>query len=69
MTRRIIPGNAYEAFNVTLGAMIRMPYRLQDYQIVGAPGWVDHDRFDIVGKAPSGDSRRTTESTSHPSEN
>jgi uncharacterized protein (TIGR03435 family) len=51
------------------GAMIRMAYRLQDYQIVGAPGWVDHDRFDIIGKAPSGDSRRTTESTSHLSEN
>ena len=51
---RIIPGGAYEAFNVTLGAMIRMAYRLQDFQVVGAPGWVDQDRFDIVGKPPEG---------------
>ena len=51
VSMRIIPGGAYEAFNVTLGAMIRMAYRLQDFQLVGAPGWVDQDRFDIVGKA------------------
>ena len=52
VSMRIIPGGAYEAFNVTLGAMIRMAYRLQEYQLVGAPAWVDQDRFDIVGKAP-----------------
>jgi uncharacterized protein (TIGR03435 family) len=52
---RVIPGNGYEAFNVTLGAMIRMAYRLQDFQIIGAPTWVDQDRFDIVGKAPAGE--------------
>ena len=51
---RIIPGGAYEALNVTLGSMIRMAYRLQDFQVVGAPGWVDQDRFDIVGKPPEG---------------
>jgi uncharacterized protein (TIGR03435 family) len=55
VTMRIIPGNGYEAFNVTLGAMIRMAYRLQDFQVIGAPAWVDQDRFDIVGKAPAGE--------------
>src|SRR5262245_15995067 len=55
VSMRIIPGNGYEAFNVTLGAMIRMAYRLQDFQVIGAPAWVDQDRFDIVGKAPAGE--------------
>jgi uncharacterized protein (TIGR03435 family) len=55
VSMRILPGNGYEAFNVTLGAMIRMAYRLQDFQIIGAPAWVDQDRFDIVGKAPAGE--------------
>jgi uncharacterized protein (TIGR03435 family) len=35
--------------------MIRMAYRLQDFQIIGAPTWIDQDRFDIVGKAPAGE--------------
>jgi uncharacterized protein (TIGR03435 family) len=52
---RLIPGGAYEAFNVTLGAMIRLAYRLQDFQLIGAPAWVDQDRFDIVGKPPAGE--------------
>lgn len=55
VSMRIIPGGAYEAFNVTLGAMIRLAYRLQEYQLVGAPAWVDQDRFDIVGKPPAGE--------------
>ena len=54
VSMRMIPGGAYEAFNVTLGSMIRMAYRLQDFQVVGAPAWVDQDRFDIVGKPPEG---------------
>jgi hypothetical protein len=37
VSMRLIPGGAYEAFNVTLGAMIRLAYRLQDFQVVGAP--------------------------------
>jgi uncharacterized protein (TIGR03435 family) len=55
VSMRLIPGGAYEAFNVTLGAMIRLAYRLQDFQIIGAPRWVDQDRFDIVGKPPAGE--------------
>lgn len=55
VSMRIIPGGAYEAFNVTLGAMIRQAYRLQDFQLIGAPAWVDQDRFDIVAKPPAGE--------------
>jgi uncharacterized protein (TIGR03435 family) len=38
------------ATNVTLRNMIRNAYDLQDFQIVGGPGWVDSDRFDIIAK-------------------
>jgi uncharacterized protein (TIGR03435 family) len=39
------------ATNVTLRALIRNAYGLQDFQIAGGPGWVDSDRFDIIAKA------------------
>jgi len=39
------------ATNVTLRAMIRNAYGLQDFQIVNGPGWVDSERFDIIAKA------------------
>ena len=55
VSMRLIPGGAYEAFNVTLGAMVRQAYRLQDFQLIGAPAWVDQDRFDIVAKPPAGE--------------
>jgi uncharacterized protein (TIGR03435 family) len=29
-------------------------YRLSNYQLVGAPGWIDSERFDIVAKPPDG---------------
>jgi uncharacterized protein (TIGR03435 family) len=43
-------GGASEA-NVTLKALIAFAYRLQGYQILGEPGWVSSDRFDIEAKA------------------
>lgn len=49
------------ATNVTLRNMIRNAYDLQDFQIVGGPGWVDSDRFDIIAKvegAPAPPERR-----------
>jgi uncharacterized protein (TIGR03435 family) len=45
------PGGRFTATNVTLGVLIRNAYRVQDFQIVGGPGWLSSDRFDIVAKA------------------
>ena len=33
-------------------------WQVKDYAIVGGPGWVDSDRFDIVAKSPSGTSTK-----------
>src|SRR5688572_5983076 len=53
-TLRFTPGGAFEANNVTLGSIIRFAYGLRDFQTVGAPGWVDTDRFDIQARGPQG---------------
>jgi uncharacterized protein (TIGR03435 family) len=48
------PGGAFEAVNATLGSIIRLAYGLREFQTVGAPVWVDTDRFDIQARGPQG---------------
>jgi uncharacterized protein (TIGR03435 family) len=52
--QRLLPNGGFEGFNVTLGSVIRLAYGLQDFQVVGAPKWVDSDRFDIQMRGPQG---------------
>src|SRR5262245_20530219 len=40
--------------NATFRMMLRSAHRLQDYQIVGGPDWLNRDRFDIQA-APAAD--------------
>lgn len=42
------PGGRLFATNVTLRNMLRNIHRLQEYQLVGGPGWMATDRWDIV---------------------
>jgi bla regulator protein blaR1 len=44
------PNGRFTAVNIKLPFLIRTAYRLQDYQIVGAPNWLNSDRFDILAK-------------------
>jgi uncharacterized protein (TIGR03435 family) len=37
--------------NIVLRDLIRRSYRLQEYQVVGGPRWVDAERFDVLAKA------------------
>jgi uncharacterized protein (TIGR03435 family) len=39
--------------NATLQMMMRLAYRVQDYQILDAPSWINTTRFDVVGKTES----------------
>ena len=48
------PTGRVNLVNVSLRTLLRSAYRLQDYQIVGGPDWLDRDRFDIQAK-PSAD--------------
>ncbi len=37
--------------NVTTKYLIALAYRIQEFQILGGPGWIGSDRFDVEGKA------------------
>jgi uncharacterized protein (TIGR03435 family) len=47
-------GGRYTAIGVSLGVLIRSAYQVQEFQIIGGPGWLDSDRFDVVAKEPDG---------------
>jgi uncharacterized protein (TIGR03435 family) len=46
-------GGTFNAGNQTLIQLIRFAYDIQPFQLVGAPGWMSTERFDITAKAPA----------------
>jgi uncharacterized protein (TIGR03435 family) len=40
--------------------LINIAYKVQDFQVVGAPGWVNSDRYDIEAKASDAAAQRGT---------
>jgi uncharacterized protein (TIGR03435 family) len=44
-------GQRYQATNCPIRLMIQVAYRVKAEQIVGAPGWLGTDRFDLEAKA------------------
>jgi bla regulator protein blaR1 len=44
------PGGRFTATAITVGQLLRTAYRIQGYQLVGAPSWVGSRRYDIVAK-------------------
>lgn len=50
----IAPGGRFECSNVTLKLLIQQAYGVRDFQIVGAPGWVSSERFNVSAKAEDG---------------
>lgn len=47
------PGTFF-AQNSTARNLIRGAYGVYDFQVVGGPGWIDSDRFDVTAKLPPG---------------
>jgi uncharacterized protein (TIGR03435 family) len=45
------PGGRFTATATTVASLIRTAYRIQGYQLVGAPGWFSTKRYDISAKA------------------
>jgi uncharacterized protein (TIGR03435 family) len=45
------PGGNFSVGNQTLRTLITFAYQLQGFQLVGAPDWINTERFDIVAKA------------------
>jgi len=42
------------ATNVTVKQLIMAAYRVQDFQVIGGPDWINTDRFDVQAKAEDG---------------
>jgi uncharacterized protein (TIGR03435 family) len=51
------PGR-YSATNASLRLLMQIAYKVEDFQIVGAPGWIDSERYDIEAKAEGTPSRQ-----------
>ena len=47
------PGG-YAATNVPLRLLVSLAFGMRSTQVIGGPGWIDVDRFDIVARAPEG---------------
>jgi uncharacterized protein (TIGR03435 family) len=47
------PGG-YEATNVPLRLLVELAFGVRPSQIVGGPGWMLSDRFDVAARAPEG---------------
>ena len=44
------PGGRFVAANIPLRLLIRTAFQLQNDQIIGGPGWLETDRFDIEAR-------------------
>ncbi len=51
-------GGGYVGTNLTLHQLVTEAYRLRPFQVIGGPGWIKIDRFDINAKAPEGTTGR-----------
>lgn len=49
---RLLPGGRFVASNASLRLLITWAYDIGDERLVGAPRWMESDRYDVVGKAP-----------------
>ena len=50
----VYPGGRLTAVNLNVRKMIRNAFGVEDYQISGAPRWVDSTYYDIEAKMPAG---------------
>jgi uncharacterized protein (TIGR03435 family) len=53
MMMRMMPGS-FDATGVPLRLLLRQALQKPDYQIIGAPSWVDTERYTVAAKAASG---------------
>jgi uncharacterized protein (TIGR03435 family) len=59
---QIQPGGRFTATNVAVTMLINQAYRIQSFQLTGAPSWASTERFDISAKAPDGVNLQTAPS-------
>jgi uncharacterized protein (TIGR03435 family) len=60
MTIRRDPSAGITFGNASLKNLVLMAYNIQDYQLAGAQGWMQSDRYDVIAKAPADAKRSDT---------
>src|SRR5215469_1188996 len=45
-----LPGGGFRRTNVTLKSLIQTAYGVQDFQVLGATGWMESDIYDLEAK-------------------
>jgi uncharacterized protein (TIGR03435 family) len=48
---RVEPGGTIQATNVTVRHLMWQAYGVQDFQIIGGPGWIGTERYDVIARA------------------
>jgi uncharacterized protein (TIGR03435 family) len=51
-----VRGGRYEIYNATMLDLIKAAYGVHQNAVIGGPGWLGFDRFDIIAKPPEGSS-------------
>jgi uncharacterized protein (TIGR03435 family) len=49
-TLRGLPGGRVQATNMPVRPIITFAYQLAGYQLIGGPGWLTTDRYDVIAK-------------------
>ena len=49
----LLPGGRYVGINASVRKLIRLAFGIEDNQILGVPGWIDKERYDIDAKTES----------------
>jgi len=47
---QFMPGGGLRMTNITLKQMITFAYGVQDFQVLGGPGWINSERYDVLAK-------------------
>jgi uncharacterized protein (TIGR03435 family) len=47
---RMLPGGRVSASNMPVRPIITFAYQLAQYQLIGGPGWLTTDRYDLIAK-------------------
>jgi len=54
MSGGVLRGGRYDVRSATMIDLIRLAYGVDDDRILGGPGWLENDHFDVLAKAPAG---------------
>ncbi len=50
----VLPSGVFRATNIPASTLVRFAYDVSNQTMVGAPGWLDSDHYDISAKARAG---------------